>query len=112
MYDHCAVCGYCLSGFTRDARISGDLDEHTIKPMLTDKQEEELDNAKFNGLVTEAISRKCLREGNDWIWGQSVESVWLSTEIDNLNNNVNISHDHSGNNSFGGRERGDVCMEF
>ena len=112
IYNEKAVCGYCLCVIFRDAGKSVDLDQDMPNPRLTDKQSEELDNAKFDRLVTEHISRKCQREGNAWIWGQSVESVRLSTEIDILNNNVNISHDHSGNNSFGGRERGDVCMEF
>jgi hypothetical protein len=111
MYDKHAVCGYCLCGIIRDAGKSVDLDQDMPNPLLTDKRKEELENAKFDRLVTEAISRKCQREGNAWIWGQSVESVWLSTEIDNLDNNVHISHDHSGNKSFGGRERADVDME-
>ena len=109
---YCAVCGYGLGWMKRDAGKSVDLDQDMPNPRLTDKQLKELENAKFDRLVTEHISRKCKREGNAWILGQSVESVRLSTDIDILNNNVNISHDHSGNNSFGGRERGDVCMEF
>ena len=36
MYDHCAVCGDCLGRMKHDAGKSVDLDEHTIKPMLTD----------------------------------------------------------------------------
>jgi len=111
MYDHHAVCGYCLSGMTRDAGKSVDLDEDMPKPMLTDNQEEELDNAKFNELVTEAISRKCLRDGRAWIWDQCVQSVSLSTWIHHFDKNVHISHHHSGNKSFGGREPGDDDME-
>jgi len=101
MYDRYVVCGYCLCGVFRDAGKSVDLDDHMPNPRLSDKRLKELDNAKFDRLVTEAISRKCQR----WIWDQSVESVWLSTEIAcphcphvHLGNNVHISHVHDGNN--------------
>ena len=94
MYDQYAVCGYCLCGVYRDAGKSVDLDEDKPNPLLTDKRLEELENAKFDRLVTEAISRKCQREGNAWIWGHGVASVWLSNEIPH----VHIWHVHSGNN--------------
>ena len=108
MYDQYAVCGYCLCGVFRDAGKSVDLDDDMPKPRLSDKRLKELDNAKFDLLVTEAISRKCQREGNAWIWDQSVESVWLSTEIDHLGNNVHISHVHDGNNP---QDDGDMDLD-
>ena len=98
MYNQYAVCGHCLCEAYRDAKISVDLDEDMPKSRLSDKRLEEMHNAKYDSLVNEAVTKKCQRKGNAWIWGHSVASVWLSTRIHHLGNNVHISHVHSGNN--------------
>jgi hypothetical protein len=99
MYNKYAVCGDCLCGVDRDAKISVDLDKDNMpNQRLSDKRLKEMHKAKYDSLVNEAVTRKCLREGNAWIWGHSVASVWLSTRIHHLGNNVHIPHVHSGNN--------------
>ena len=87
MYDQYAVCGYCLCGVFRDAGKSVDLDDDMPNPRLSDKRLEEMHNAKYDSLVNEAVTKKCQRKGNAWIWGHSVASVWLSTRIHHLGNN-------------------------
>jgi hypothetical protein len=95
MYNKYAVCGDCLCGVDRDAKISVDLDKDNMpNQRLSDKRLKEMHNAKYDRLVNEAVTRKCLREGNAWIWGHGVASVWLSNEIPH----VHIWHVHSGNN--------------
>ena len=98
MYNEYAVCGHCLCHAYRDAKVSVDLDEDMLKSRLSDKRLEEMHNAKYDSLVNEAVTKKCQRKGNACFWGHDVASVWLSTRIHHLGNNVHIPHVHSGNN--------------